>query len=117
MNGRTSPLGWLRKRWRDWRTWRRLAREAHPRKILDLTREIREMAALAAQVCPREEAVQSRIQAIQTEMDRLAGHAGRPEFHRLPAGKRILLRQGLLQSRGQLLETMQAAPTPTRLLQ
>jgi hypothetical protein len=50
-------------------------------------------------------------------MDRLAGHAGRPEFHRLPAGKRILLRQGLLQSREQLLETMQAAPPPPRLLQ
>lgn len=117
MNGRTPLIGWLRKRWRDWRTWRRLAREAHPRKILELTREIREMAEVAAQVCPREEAVQTRIQSIQAEMDRLAGLAGRPEFRRLPAGKRILLRQGLLQSRDQLLESMQSAPSPTRLLQ
>ena len=107
----------LAKRWRDWRTWRKLAAEAHPRNILALTREIREMALVAARVCPDQEGPQARIQAILDETGRLDSLARLPDFKRLPPGKRILLRQGLLQSREQLLESIQAAPTPTRLLQ
>lgn len=107
----------LAKRWRDWRTWRKLSAEADPKNILALTREIREMALLAARVCPDQEAPQSRIQSILDETVRLDTMARRPEFKRLPPGRRILLRQGLLKSREQLLESIQAAPTPTRLLQ
>ncbi len=107
----------LARRWRDWRTWRRLAAEADPKNILALSGEIREMALLAARVCPDQEAFRTRIQAVLDKTARLDTMARRPEFKRLPPGKRILMRRDLLQSREQLLESIQAAPAPTRLLQ
>lgn len=112
-----NPLAWLARRWRDHRAYRRLIAEADPRTILRMSREIRALAEAAAQSCPGEELLQSRIRSIQDEMSRLGRLAQRSEFRRLSPGKRILLRQGLTQSREQLLETLQTAPAPTRLLQ
>lgn len=112
-----NPLSWLARRWRDYRAYRRLIAEADPAAILRMSREIRALAEAAAQICPGEEPLQSRIRSIQAEMSRLGRLAVRPEFRRLSPGKRILLRQGLMQSREQLLETLQTAPSPTRVLQ
>ncbi|WP_285906261.1 hypothetical protein [Pseudodesulfovibrio pelocollis] len=110
-------MGWLGDTIEAWRARRRLAREIDPRAIQRMAREIRDLAMLAAHLGPRGKDVRALIRNILAEMDRLTELTDRPEFRRLSPGKRLLLRQGLLESREQLLESIESTPSPTERIQ
>ena len=108
---------WLKEKYESLEAQRKLAREIQPKKIKALALEIRDLAILAAQLNPKGKDIQQLIRNVLTEMERLSELTDRPEFRRLSTGKKILLRQGLKESREQLLETIEAAPSPTNTLQ
>lgn len=110
-------MGWFKDRIDTWRARRKLDREIDPRAIKRMAQEIRDLAMLAAQLGPRGKDIRALIRNIITEMDRLTELADKPEFRRLSPGKRLLLRQGLLESREQLLESIESTPSPTERLQ
>ncbi len=110
-------IAWLRTQWARFRNARKLSAESDPTAIAALAEEVGRMAELAFRVGPREKKLLERLRILREEMDRMAELARRPEFHRLPRERRILLRQGLLKSRQQILDGMTSAPTPTRIVQ
>lgn len=95
----------------------RVAREIDPRTFLELTAELREMAEAASKLWQQEPELQARVQRIKSDMAQLEALAVRPEFKRLPAERRLELKQSLVESRQQLLDSMHQAPPPTTLLQ
>ena len=108
---------WIKDKIERWKAQRKLARQIDPRTFKTMAGEIRDLALLASQLSPRGKDIQTLIRNIIIEMDRLADLADRPEFRRLSTGKRLLLRQGLLESREQLLESIESAPAPTERMQ
>lgn len=96
---------------------RKLQRQIQPDVFLHLAAELRLLALSAARACPGEAAVQAVIRDVHLEAEKLARIASEPDFRRMPAKERLLLRQGLLHSKRQLLESIQSAPSPTSLLQ
>jgi hypothetical protein len=110
-------FGWFKTMMAEWRARRKLDREINPRAIKEMAQEIRDLALLAAQLGPRGKEIRTLIRNILTEMERLSALADRPEFRKLSPGKRILLRQGLLESREQLLDSIESTPSPTETLQ
>jgi len=100
----------LKARWQ-------LSRRLEPREFLSMAEEIQTMARSAARACPPHTELQSAIQRIHDDAEALARRAVAPDFRRLPLQERMILRQGLVQSRRQLLQSMQCVPSPTRLLQ
>ncbi|WP_018124852.1 hypothetical protein [Desulfovibrio oxyclinae] len=107
----------LKNWWGDIKARRALAREVAPKNIRAMAVEVGELARLASQVSHASPELHELIENVRTEMARLENLAGKPEFRKLSTGKRILLRQGLLQSKEQLLESIDKAPTPTERLQ
>ncbi len=97
-------------------SWR-LRAEIDPAAFRRLARELDELAELAQKLLPRQHQYFARLQDIRREMEQLDELASRPEFRRLSAEKRVRLRKNLIQSRDQLIETVQSAPTPTSILQ
>jgi len=110
-------IDWIRRKWRAYRQAKIREAELNPSGLLRLAEEVRALADAASRVCPPERRLQSRIRAIQTEMERLTGFAATQDLRRLPTEKRQILRKGLVQSREQLLRVMGQVPAPTKLLQ
>lgn len=110
-------MGWLKDKIETWKAQRTLARQVDPENFKRLAHEIRDLAVLASQLNPRDRDMRQLIRNVIIEMDRLSELADRPEFKRLSTGKRLLLRQGLKESREQLLESIESAPSPTDTLQ
>lgn len=110
-------IGWFKKKLEDWKAHRKLAKEIDPRNFKKMAHEIRDLAILASQLSPRDKDIQTLIRNVVHEMERLSELADRPEFRRLSTGKRLMLRQGLLESREQLLESIESAPSPTETIQ
>lgn len=110
-------FAWIKGKVETWKAQRKLSRQIDPRSFKTMAQEIRDLALLASQLSPRGKDMQKLIRNILIEMDRLSELADRPEFKRLTTGKRLLLRQGLLESREQLLESIESAPAPTETMQ
>ncbi len=110
-------FGWFKDKIEGFKAQRKLARQVDPYTFKKSAYEIRDLAILAAQLNPRERDIQKLIRNVLIEMDRLAEMADRPEFRRLSTGKRLLLHQGLKESRDQLLESIESAPSPTQTIQ
>lgn len=108
---------WFRTKIESLRDKRRLARSVDPESFRTLAAELRELADLAKQLWPRQHKFHIKIERIQAEMEQLDKLASKPEFKRLSSDKRVQLRENLLHSRNQILETMKTAPTPTTTLQ
>ena len=108
---------WLKNLLKRQGEQQRLAREIDPESFRTLARELHDLALLAEHLWPREHKFQAKIKRIQTEMDQLDRLATKPEFKRLSPQKRLQLRESLIQSREQLMETVQTAPSPTSTLQ
>jgi hypothetical protein len=100
-------IGWFKRKIETAKAHRKLARQTDPRNFKRLAIEIRDLALLASQL----------NRSIIVEMERLSELADRPEFRKLSTGKKLLLRQGLQESREQLLESIESAPSPTQTLQ
>lgn len=110
-------MGWIKQKIEDWKAHRKIAEQIDPHNFKMMAQEIRDLAILASQLSPRSNDIQTLIRNVVTEMERLSELADRPEFRRLSTGKRLMLRQGLLESREQLLESIESAPSPTATLQ
>jgi len=96
---------------------RRLERELTAESFRDLARELRDLAGVCHALWPRQHAFQDRIKRIMDEMEQLDRLVATPQFRRLSPQKRLELKKSLLQSRSQLMETVQNAPAPTTTLQ
>jgi len=110
-------IKWFKEKYESFQAQQKLAKEIQPKKIKELALEIRDLAILAAQLNPKGKDIQKLIRNVLTEMDRLSELTERTEFRKLSTGKKILLRQGLKESKEQLLETIESAPSPTNTLQ
>lgn len=110
-------IGFIKRQIRRWKARKQLEREVDPQVFLTMAREIRELAQLAARTCPPDRTSKDRVSKIISEMDRLEDLTCRPEFKKLPTEKRVLLKQGLHESRDQLLEAIDSAPASTMTIQ
>lgn len=108
---------WLARKIREYKERKRFAREIDPETFRTLARELRDLARIAERLWPRQHKFYAKIKRIQSEMEQLDRLASQPEFKRLSAQKRLQLRQSLMQSKEQLIETVQTAPSPTATLQ
>ncbi|GFK94647.1 hypothetical protein NNJEOMEG_02494 [Fundidesulfovibrio magnetotacticus] len=106
-------FSWIVKRFKNLVSLRRQARDTAPAAFLDLSREMRELAEIAARVWPEEPAFQERVRGIREEMDQLDQLTAKPEFRMLPLKKRLELRESLIHSKTQLMDTVSTAPSPT----
>jgi len=104
-------------KWREWRQSRKLAEEIDPSVFLAMAAELRDLADTASKLWQANPPYMARAQRILDEMNQLEHLASRPEFKRLSSQKRQELRQSLLLSRDQLLESMQASPPVTNTIQ
>ena len=110
-------FGWFKEKIEAFTAQQKLARQVDPYTFKKTAHEIRDLAILATQLNPRNRDIQKLIRNVRVEMDRLSTMADRPELRRLSVGKRLLLRQGLKESRVQLLESIESAPSPTQTIQ
>lgn len=92
---------------------RRMSCDTGPKAFRDLSRELRELAEIASRVWPEESSFQTKIKNIREEMDQLDELTAKPEFRLLPLKKRLELRESLLHSKTQLMDTVSTAPPPT----
>ncbi|MGD9610897.1 MAG: hypothetical protein AB7U59_15950 [Desulfovibrionaceae bacterium] len=110
-------FAWLRAKWRAVAAWRRVARDIHPDTFRAMAGELLRLAEVASMVRPEEQAFQLKARRIREEMQELARMTERPEFRSLPSKKRLELRESLLSSREQLLQTLNDAPVATTIRQ
>lgn len=108
---------WLHSKIQDFLDKRKFATEIAPESFRDLAQELRELSLAAERLWPQQHKYYARIKQIQSDMEQLDKLAARPEFRMLSAQRRLQLRKSLIQSREQLLETVQSAPSPTARLQ
>ena len=106
-------FAWLARNIKKALLRRRVSQETGPQAFQDLSRELRELAEIASRVWPEEPSFQTRIQNIREEMDQLDELTAKPEFRLLPLKKRLELRESLLHSKTQLMDTVSTAPAPT----
>jgi len=106
-------LAWIKRLYASLASRRRVVRDIQPQAFQNLSREMRELAEIACRVWPDEPSFQSRIKSIQEEMDQLDELTAKPEFRMLPLQKRVELRESLLHSKTQLMDTVSTAPPPT----
>lgn len=111
------PRQWLRRKLDAIKERRRLERELTAESFRSLATELKELAGLCRTLFPMQHAFQARIQKIMMDMEQLDKLAATPQFRHLSQEKRLELRQSLLQSKSQLMETVQNAPVPTSTLQ
>lgn len=110
-------MGWIKDKIEGFKAQRKLAKQIQPKNFKRLAQEIRDLAVLASHLNPQGKDIRKLIRNVLTEMDRLSELADRPEFRKLSTGKKILLRQGLQESREQLLDSIESAPSPTQTIQ
>lgn len=95
----------------------RIAKEITPRSFRSMAREISELADACSQVCSPESDMLTKVERIKREMVQLTELTHQPEFRKLSVQRKLELRQSLLQSKEQILESMQDSPSPTKLIQ
>ncbi len=95
----------------------RIAKEINPRSFRSMAREITDLADACSQVCSPESELLQRVERIKGEMEQLTELTHQPEFKKLSVQRKMELRQSLIQSREQILDSMQATPSPTKLIQ
>lgn len=117
MSSEAAMFNKLRALWNELRERCKHSREIAPRTIRDQAAELRELAEIAERVAPVDAETLVRLRRIRHEMNDLMDLTRRPEFHRIPAQRRLDLHNGIQRTREQILESAQAAPTPTPRLQ
>ena len=95
----------------------RLAKEINPSSFRIMAKEISELADACSQVCQPESDVLKRVEKIKAEMEQLTELTKQPAFKKLSTQRKLELRESLRVSREQILDSMQTAPSPTKLLQ
>lgn len=103
--------------WDQFKARRALSREVSPTGIRSMAEEVGELARLAARVSASSPELIELTQQVQVEIEKLEALTAQPEFKKLSTGQRILLRQGLLQSKEQLLKSIDKTASPTQRIQ
>jgi predicted nuclease with TOPRIM domain len=106
-------FGWLGRSLEKIIGRQRLARETNAQAFRNLSRELRDLAEIAARVWPETPSFQEKIKNIREEMDQLDDLTNKPEFRLLPLKKRLELRESLILSKTQLMDTVSTAAPPT----
>ena len=88
-----------------------------PEAIRRLAAELRELAEMAEIYAHEEMTPRDRIKRIQSETGQLIALTERAEFKRLPVDRRIELLESLLASKRHIINSMQATPSPTDIIQ
>ncbi len=110
-------FGWINGMIHNAKERIRIAKEINPRSFRSMAREISELADACSQVCSPESEMLSKVEKIKSEMVQLTELTHQPKFRKLSVQRKLELRQSLLQSREQILESMQESPSPTKLIQ
>lgn len=92
-------------------------KQIHVREFRRISRELIYLSEIAARLNPEQNQTMDRLNRIRVEMDRLNKLVESRDFHKIPAHTKMELRQSLLVSREQLVETIHHAPAPTNTLQ
>lgn len=100
-----------------WKTKRQQAEQIKPDAFKRLAAELVELAVVARRVYPESEAFQAKLLRIEDEMNQLEAMTAKPEFRKLSATKLMELRESLLASKDQLMETVSSGAPPTNLPQ
>ncbi|WP_319761296.1 hypothetical protein [Maridesulfovibrio sp.] len=110
-------FGWIKNKVANAKERIRIAKEINPKNFRVMASEISELANACSQVCSPESELLQRVEKIKGEMEQLTELTHQPEFKKLSVQRKMELRQSLIQSREQILESMQATPSPTKLIQ
>jgi uncharacterized heparinase superfamily protein len=95
----------------------RQRKQIHVREFRRLAREMTLLADIAVKISPGQEDTMAGLQKIRQEMDRLSKLVDSRDFSRIHPRARLELRENLLTSREQLIQTIHQAPPPTSTLQ
>ncbi len=99
--------------WKIFLENRRIARDLRPEAFRILAKELRELSIIASRLRPQESKFQVKVSRIHKEMDQLEELTSKPEFRMLPTKKRMQLRKSLINSKNQLLESVNETAPPT----
>ncbi|OBQ56244.1 hypothetical protein [Halodesulfovibrio spirochaetisodalis] len=110
-------FSWLASAFRRLTDSIRYKEKVSPEAIRVLAAELRELAQVAEMFATDEVTPIDRIKRIQSETGQLIELTGRAEFRRLSVQRRLELHDSLVDSKRHLLNTMQATPVPTDVIQ
>lgn len=110
-------IGWIKKKARYLKDKFKLMQEVQPEKFHKMAEELTELADACAQVCPSESEILLQIERVKIEMKQLKELTTKPEFKRLSIQRRLELKESMIQSREQILNSVQTVPTQTKFLQ
>ena len=110
-------FGWIKGKVANAKERVRIAKEINPKSFRSMAREISELADACSQVCSPQSEMLQKVERIKGEMEQLTELTRQPEFKKLSVQRRMELRESMIQSKEQILDSMQAAPSPTKLMQ
>ncbi|WP_031386821.1 hypothetical protein [Desulfonatronum thiodismutans] len=110
-------LSWLKQIWSNYRDSQEISKQTKPEALLDLSREVRALAAAVNRFCVNEPRLRTRLMKVEREMQMLEEIIERPNFRLVTPEKRLQLRENLIESREHLLEAVKEAPTASSLPQ
>ncbi|MFW5498004.1 MULTISPECIES: hypothetical protein [unclassified Maridesulfovibrio] len=110
-------FGWIKGKVANAKERVRIAKEINPKSFRNMAREISELADACSQVCSPQSEMLQKVERIKGEMEQLTELTRQPEFKKLSVQRRMELRESMIQSKEQILDSMQAAPSPTKLMQ
>ncbi len=110
-------FSWLKHIWTKYRDDQEISRQTRPEALLDLSREVRALAAAVNRFCVNEPQLRTRLKKVEREMQMLEEIIERPNFRLVTPEKRLQLRENLIESREHLLKAVKEAPTASSLPQ
>ncbi|WP_320169341.1 hypothetical protein [Maridesulfovibrio sp.] len=110
-------FGWMNGIVSNIRRRIRIAKEITPRSFRAMAGEISDLADACAQTCSPQSDMLGRVERIKYEMSQLTELTRQPKFKTLSVQRKMELRESLIQSRDQILKSMQDAPSPTKIIQ
>lgn len=110
-------FAWLAKAFSSIKDSIRYKEKVSPEAIRVLAAELCELAQMAELFANEEATPIDRIKRIQSETGQLIELTGKAEFRRLSVQRRLELHESLVDSKRHLLNTMQATPVATDVIQ
>lgn len=92
-------------------------RQIHVREFRRLAKEMTYLTEIALKINPGKAHTMEKLHKIRKEMDKLSELVDSRDFTKIHPSARLELRENLLTSREQLVETIHQAPPPTSTLQ
>ncbi|WP_028574240.1 hypothetical protein [Desulfonatronovibrio hydrogenovorans] len=96
---------------------RRLHSQIKAREFQDLARELMYLAEIAARIAPEQDSTTEKLRKIKQEMETLSQLVDSRDFLKIPPETRQELKESILASRRQVVESIHHAPPPTDILQ